>query len=137
MKGTSKYEDVEKAYLTLDNKKNVIYAVLEGKETIYVGVVTEKNLKINGKKAIEIRNIDGDYEELVLGSGSESVSTDDVILYTYNEDKEIVIRKAEETEEASKIEATTTNSITLEDEDKIYGKENCPEFIACLPLIKI
>lgn len=26
---------------------------------------------------------------------------------------------------------------SLEDEDKIYGKENCPEFLACLPLIKI
>lgn len=118
--GITRYEDAEKAYITYNEKNKIAYVVLEGKEDVYIGIVTDKNLELDDKKkGIEIRNTSAKYEELALANSSDKVSIGDVILYTYNNDDEIVIKSLEDEDDALEIESVSKSSIQLEDEDKI------------------
>lgn len=117
--GATRYEDVEKAYITFDEKKKVAYVLLEGSEKIYVGIITDKDIKVNDKKGIEVFNTDGDYEELVLANSSAKIYEGNVILYTYNNDEKIVIKTQEDVDDAEPIEYVSKTAIQLEDEDKI------------------
>lgn len=118
--GITRYEDAEKAYITYNEKNKITYVVLEGKEDIKIGIVTDKNLELDDdKKGIEIRNTSAKYEELVLANSSDKVSVGDVILYTYNNDDEIVIKTLEDVDDSTEIESVSKTSIELEDEDKI------------------
>ena len=127
--GTSKYEDVKKAYLTIDSKNKVTYAVLEGVEKIYAGIITDKDIKVGDKKAIEVRDTEGDYEELILANSKTKVTIGEIALYAFDEDDEIMIRQSEDIDDAEKIEEVTSSSITLEDEDKIKFSEDTTYFV--------
>lgn len=117
--GTTNYGDVEKAYITINSSKKVTHVVLEGTEKIYVGVVTDNSIDIDGDKGIEIRNTSGKYEELVLSNPKAKIYEDEVILYTYNSDDEIVIKSQEDSEDALEIESISKTSIKLKKKDKI------------------
>lgn len=117
--GTKRYEDVEKAYITYDEKDKIVCMTLEGTEKIYVGVVTDKSVTIDGKAGIEIINPEDNYEKLVLANSSAKIYVNDVIVYTYNADGKIVIKTLQDVNDAKNIESKTSLSIKLENKSKI------------------
>ena len=117
--GSERYADIDKAYLTMDKNKKVKYVAFEGEETVYAGIVVDNSITIDGDKGIKIINTSDKYEELVLASTSTKIYNDDIVLYTYNNDDEIVIKALEEVEDAIEIESVTSSSIKLEKETKL------------------
>lgn len=126
--GTTKYEDVEKAYLTMDANKKVTYALLEGVEKIYAGIVTEKGFKIGDNSAIEVKTTEDEYEELALES-STKVALNEIVLYAYNAKEEIIIRSVTELADGKKVKEKTSSSIQLEGKDKISFTEDEDYFV--------
>ena len=119
MIGASNYSEVEKAYLTYDSDDEITHVVLEGIEDVHVGIVIDSSVKIDGEDGIEIINVEDKYEELVLASTSTKIYVDDIILYTYNKDDEIVIKSLEDIEDSIAIESVSSTSIKLKNEDKL------------------
>ena len=116
---SQRYEDIEKAYLTFNEKNTLTHAVLEGPEPIYAGIVYDKAIKIGNKPGIEIINTDKEYEELVLSDSSMKIYEDDVILFSFDNSERIIVKAQEDVEDAEKIDEVTSTSIKLKDGSKI------------------
>ena len=117
--GSSRYEDIKRAYLTRDSKKNIKYVTLEGPEKIYAGIITDSGFKVNSKNAIEIKDPAGDYKEIILANSSAKIYKNDVVLYTLNNNEQLVIKTQEDVTDALKISDVTSSSITLKGKNKI------------------
>lgn len=121
----SRYSEVEKAYMVFDKDNDIEYVAFEGTPTIYIGMITDKDLKLeNGRKGFEIRNIDSDYKELELANQSQKLTIGDVVLYALNNDDEAIIYALEDANDADVVEAVSKSSIELVDEDKVSFDED-------------
>jgi len=117
--GTSRYVDIDKAYISLDNNNKVTYLVLEGEEELFAGIVYDIDVKVDDKKAVEIVDTDGKYRKLVLANQSEKLKENEVILFAYNNSDQIIIRAEEVLKDAIDIETVSKTELKLEDEKKI------------------
>ena len=127
--GSTRYEDIKKAYLTRDSKKNIKYVTLEGPEKIYAGIITDSGFKVNSKNAIEVKDTAGEYKDIVLAYSSAKIYKNNVVLYTLNNSEQLIIKTQEEAEDAYKITDVTSSSITLKGKSKISFDSTSDYFV--------
>ena len=127
--GSTRYEDIKKAYLTRDAKKNIKYVTLEGPEKIYAGIITDSGFKVNSKNAIEVKDTAGQYKDIVLAYSSAKIYKNNVVLYTLNNSEQLIIKTQEEASDALKISDLTSNSITLKGKNKISFDSTSDYFV--------
>ncbi|MBR4110428.1 MAG: S-layer homology domain-containing protein [Clostridia bacterium] len=116
--GTSDINDAEKAYIVMDGSK-VKAMLIEGTETLYVGLVTDTSVTIDDEDGIELEHMNGDEEKYILNDSKAKIYEGDVIVYALNSDDELILRKAFDYDDGLEIESVTSTSIKLKGKDKV------------------
>lgn len=116
--GISEIEDAEKVYMVMKNS-TVKYMLVEGTEDLYIGIVSDSDVKIGKELAVEVTDVDGDDEEYVLQNQKAKISDDDIVIYALTSDDELVIKEIFDIDDSKKIESATSSSIKLKGEDKV------------------
>lgn len=116
--GISDIDDAEKVYIVMKGTK-VKYMLAEGTEKLYVGLVMEINVDIDGEEGIAVEDEDGDEEEYVLANSKAKIYEGDTIIYALNSDDELVLKKAFDYDDGVEIDSVSSTSIKLKGKSKV------------------
>lgn len=116
--GISDIVDAEKVYIVMKGTK-VKYMLAEGTEKLYIGLVMEIDVDIDGEDGIAVEDEDGDEEEYVLDNAKAKIYKGDTIIYSLNSDDELVLKKAFDYDDGIEIESVTSTSIKLKGKSKV------------------
>ncbi len=105
----SNYDEVETAYLTMDDKK-VIGAVLEGTPTVYAGVVTDTDITVSKRAGFEMMTPEGKYKEYPLASTTTKLKNGAVVLFTLNNSEHASLLEKIYPDDGNAIEELTNDS---------------------------
>lgn len=116
--GISDIDDAEKVYIVMNGSK-VKYMLVEGTEKLYIGLVMETDVDIDGEEGIAVEDEDGDEEEYVLANSKAKIYEGDTIIYALNSDDELVLKKAFDYDDGVEIDSVTSTSIKLKGKSKV------------------
>ncbi|MBO5179987.1 MAG: S-layer homology domain-containing protein [Clostridia bacterium] len=116
--GISDIDDAEKVYIVMNGSK-VKYMLAEGTEKLYIGLVMETDVDIDGEEGIAVEDEDGDEEEYVLANSKAKIYEGDTIIYALNSDDELVLKKAFDYDDGMEIDSVTSTSIKLKGKSKV------------------
>ena len=128
MQYITNYEEAETAYITFNSKNKVEYVLLTGTPKVYVGLVTETGLKVDGNKGIEVKDPEGDFEEYAIDT-SNKMKVNDVLLYSLDNDDFLIVVSKLTSDDGSKVEELASESIKLVKEDEVKLKKGTEYYV--------
>ncbi|MBR6252785.1 MAG: S-layer homology domain-containing protein [Clostridia bacterium] len=126
------YDEAEMAYITYDEKKNVISVVLQGTPKVNAGIVSDNDITVSKSKGIELFEVDDDYHEYKLSNSSQKTKVGEVVLYSLDNNDDIIIRDRISKTDAGSVQELTSKTIKVKINKKIYEMPENSEYYVYL-----
>ena len=113
------YDEAETAYITYNDSKKMVCVVLEGTPKINGGLVADSSITVSKSKGIEVLEPDDDYHEYAYSDrGSQKTKNGEFILFSLDNDDEIVVRDRVIDEDAGPIKELDEDYIKVKFDKK-------------------